>query len=665
MPNTWKRSSVPFGWISGTSHARFLICTAVLATLFWCLTPSGQVQAEDWRNVVQPIGTPYTGLLNLMEVEGVKGPLLTPTEANSLLGTYRSCTYPPFDASVPVADQTLVTLIRTTQTLYFARLFNTSDPNPNNRSNPAGSWVMRAATIRGLTAEQIRDVFSLPAVPTGISYARIPTGHVLWTGIAGPINSTVNPTYPDWGRGGGEQTLIDQRFATADSPAVVFVSMDLTGRALLYAPKAGTGNAGSVAAYFDSLIPSPATPDGTIDLAQYQARNLVSAYSSLDGVLGSLDWLSFTDLTAFSAALNQVSPERYDALPRIGVRNNLQFARAFGRRSQSGRTGAADFEQASNSVYDNSPFATERFAWADGWNPAASVPHFLADSSQSRMNPIIRNLWAAGMGEFGSQNDSGEHTGFDFASGGLVIGSDLFRHNGLTIGAGAGYLGSSLDWNDSGGNASIDSAKFGIYSSYAHPCGLFVDSLLAGGFDWKTMKRNIVFLDVAQTAHADTTGCDFMAQVRGGYDFPVGGWTVSPVAELTYIYLHQDGFDESGADVLDLTVRSMNNDTFRTLLGIRVEKGFALSENVRAAPALEIGWAHEIPLDNRSIEAGLIGQSGTFPVKGVDWDTDTLVIDASLKTRLSGNLNLSVGYNAEMSDDFLSHQVGIGLKYRF
>lgn len=660
-----RRSAVPFGWISAASHARFLICTAVLATVVWCLTPAGRVGAEDWRNVVQPIGTPYRGLLYLMGAEGVKGPLLTPTEANSLLRTYRSCNYPPFDASVSVADQTLITLIKTTQTLYFARLFNTSDPNPNNRSNPAGSWVMRAATIRGLTAEQIRDVFALPAVPTGISYARIPSGHVLWTGIAGPINSTVNPTYPDWGRGGGEQTFIDQRFATADIPAVVFVSMDLTGRALLYVPKASGSNAGSVAAYLDSLIPSPATPDGTIDLAQYQARNLVSAYSSLDGVLGSIDWLSFTDLTAFNAALNQISPERYDALSRIGVRNNLQFARAFGRRSQSGRTGTGDFEQASNSAFDDSPFATERFAWAEGRNPAAIAPHFLPNSTQSGTDPIVRNLWAAGMGEFGGQNNSGEHTGFDFTSGGFVIGSDLFRHNGLTFGAGAGYLGSSLDWKGSGGNASIDSAKFGIYSSYAHPCGLFVDGLLAGGFDWKTMKRNIVFLDVAQTARADTTGYDFMAQVRSGYDFPVGGWTVSPVAELTYIYLHQDGFDESGADVLNLAVRSMNNDTFRTLLGIRVEKGFAISESVRATPALEIGWAHEIPLDNRSVEAGLIGQSGTFPVKGVDWDTDSLVVDASLKTRLSGNMSLSVGYNAEASDDFLSHQVGIGLKCRF
>ncbi len=587
--------------------------------------------AEDWQAVVQPTGTPYSGLLWQMEAEGAQGPFLTPAEANTLLGAYRGCVYPPFDAFKPVWDQTTVTLIKTTETLYFSRTWNTSDPDPNKRSYPAGSWVMRAATVRGLTAEQIRDVFALPAVPTGISLARIPAGHVLWTGIAGPINSTVDPTYPDWGRGGGEQTFIDRRFATPERGEVIFISKDLTGRALLYAPVAGGGNAGNTASYLDSLIPSPATPDGVIDLAQYSARNLAGPYSRLDGILGPLDWLSFGDQATFASALNQLGPERYDALPRVELRNNLLFAKAFNRRSASSRS--------------------ETDGGGDGEGRQATGRNI--------------NVWGAGLGEFAYQNGSGEHTGWDASTGGFVMGADLIQSDGFLFGIGGGYLRTDLHWDNDGGTANFDSPKFGVYSNYTNSTGWFLDGLLAGGYDSVSVKRNIVFLDVADTAQSDPNGYGFLAQVRAGRDFPVAGWIVSPVAELDYLYLHREGFDETGADPINLSVRARDYQTFRTQLGAKVEKDFTVSGGARLTPSLELAWAHEIPLDGRTIESGIMSQGGSFLVNGLDRETDSLVVDARLRARLSGNTTIHASYGAEAGDDFISHQLGLGLSYRF
>lgn len=591
--------------------------------------------AADWRNVVQPTGSLYSGTLNKMESIGALGPLLVPADANSLLAQYKGCVYPPFDASVSASQQTSVTLIKTTKTLYLTRSYNTSDPDPNKRSNPAGSWVMRAATVRGLTAEQIKDVFALPAVPTGIAYARIPAGHVLWTGIAGPINSTVNSTYPDWGRGGGSQIYIDNRFATSGSAEVVYVSKDLSGRALLYSPIAGTGNAGSIASYLDSLIPGQATPQGTVDLTQYNARNLVGAYSQLDDVLGPLDWLSFGNQAVFTAALNQLGPERYDALTRVDVRNNLLFGKAFARRTLA----------------------------SDGTATAAAGRRNDADSASPGARDI--NFWATGLGEFGNFDGSGEHTGFDFSSGGFVLGVDVFRTDTLVLGVGGGYLRSDFNWDNQGGNTSIDSPKLGVYSNYTNPSGWFLDGLLTGGYDSMSVKRSIVFLDVANTAKSDPDGYDLLAQVRAGYEFPVAGWTITPKIELTYIYFQRSGFDETGAAPINLSVRGEDYQTFRTQLGIKVEKDIPDACGTIFTPSLEVAWAREMPLDSRRIESGIIGQSGFFVVGGVGYDTDGLVVNARLKARLSGNLNLYMGYGTEISEDLVSHQIGLGMSYRF
>ena len=386
----------------------------------------------------------------------------------------------------------------------------------------------------------------------------------------------------------------------------------------------------------DSLIPAPATPQGTIDLALYNARNLTGAYSRLDDILGPLDWLSFGDRTAFAAALNQLGPERYDAPALVGVRNNILFGKAFIRRNIAGQI--------------------EADGGADGDG---------RDADGLKRGNSNGNFWAAGLGEVAFRNGSGEHTGFDFTTSGFVMGVDLIRTDNLIVGIGGGYLRTDLHWDNDGGWAGLDSPKFGVYSNYADSAGWFLGGLLAGGYDSISVKRNIVFPDVDKTARSDPNGYDFTAQVRAGRDFPVAGWKVAPVVELVYIYLHREGFDESGADPVNLSVRAKDYQTFRTQLGAKVEKEFSTTGGVLLTPSLELAWAHEVPLGDSGIESGIQGQDGWFLVNGIDRQIDSLVIDAGLRARLSGNMTIHAGYGAEVGDGFVSHQVGVGLNFKF
>jgi outer membrane autotransporter protein len=513
------------------------------------------------------------------------GPFLDPTQANAIMFGI-GYTQPPWDT------HTQVTLITNTQTLYFARFY--TPPG----SSKYGSWVMRAASIRGLTAAQIKNLFSLQSLPTGIAYAVAPAGHVLWTGIAGPIAG--------WGAGGGEQTFLDNSYV----PPITFYSKNLTGGALLYAPIAGGRNAGKAASYLDSIIPS-----------SYQDRITPGRYSRLDPYLGPLDVLSFGAVSAFNAALNQIGPERYDAITQIGVRNGIQFGRAVSLHDRTGPSVRID-------------------------------PHSDIE------------LWATGIGEFGMQGGSGEHTGFNYDTGGAVMGVDLFRAGDTSLGVAAGFLRTNLDWKNSGGEANIDNPRLGIYGNYEKDSGLFLGSLLAGGQDGITGTRTIAYPGVNQGANMDFSGRDLMLQVNGGYTLRVRDWSVSPITELSYFYMHQSGLTETGADALDLVVRSRDDQTFRSQLGVRVE-GVKVVAGTPVTPSLEVGWAHEIPLNGRAITSSLVDQPGTFSVNGWSMDTDTLVVDAGVKAQLTTSTDCYARYEAEVGDHFTSHQISAGLRKSF
>lgn len=583
---------------------------------------NSDVSALEYYDLVQPIGNPYRGTLKYLESQGDQGPLLTPAQANSLMAQ-RGYTQPPWDSG------TQVTLYTNTTTLYYARFF--TPPG----SNQYGSWVMRAATVRGLTAAQIKDAFALQYAPTGVSYAVIPAGHVLWTGTAAPISG--------WGGGGGEQTFIDDSRA---NPQITYYWKNLSGGALLYAPVANAGNAGRTAAYLDGIIPT-----------NYQDRLTAGAYSSLDPYLGPLDVLGFTDFNGFNAALNQIGPERYDSLTRAGMRNDLLFGRAVSRRSQ-----ASVDPGASNPANGTSSEAT---GTSSPDKDIDSIKRAQSGVFNSRFDTRGIKFWATGVGEFGRQAGFGEHTGFDYYIGGAVLGADLLTVDNFTFGFTAGYLRTNLDWINNGGDASIDSPKFGVYFDYADTAGFFAKGLLSGGYEKISATRTISYPGVGQRADANTSGLDMMAQFSGGYEFRIREWSVSPVAELTWLYLHQDGFSESGADSLDLRVRSRGDQTFRSQLGLRVERPFTVGGDVPVTPSVEVGWAHETPLNGRSITASLVNQPGTFSVNGVTGDSENLVVDAGIKAKLNKNTHVFTRYEAETGDHFTAHQVGVGLTYAF
>jgi outer membrane autotransporter protein len=545
-----------------------------------------------------------------------------------------------------------VTEIMPSQTLYFVRMYD-----PANNVNQVGSWIMRAAEVRGLTPEQIRDRFALPTVPTMITMVVIPPNVTpLWTGYAGPILN------PPWGQGGGQQSFIMSKLLQYPDYQVLETNnypytgsflhgQPLGAQAMFYKPTVGGGNAGQVAAYLDQFIPRP--------------------YSDLENVYTLLDYLNFAGYGPgpLRAAMRQISPERYDALSTLGLRANLLFGDALMQRNQALRLGLAGGSGGSAAA-----------ALPEGLGRLAQLAYVCSFSDPRMVTPgmlpsqVTRRgigIWARGVGEFGNQGSSGDRTGFVYNTGGVVGGIDWQPRQDVILGLGAAYLGTGLNWDQGGGNADVNYAKFGLYGSYFTP-RWFVDGVFSGGVNWASTQRNINILSdtplipgVSRAATSSQTGHDLTVQCRGGVNFSLWNWSLTPMAGLAYFYLHQNAFEEQGADSLNLNVSANEAQTLRSTLGARLARTFTAPSGNKVTPEASLDWAHDFTLDNRVLNASLVELGGSFATNGFKGDIDTLLAGGGVTAQLTNGVALSGRYNAEIGRSFTSHMVNLGLRCEF
>lgn len=579
-PKPWQGDSrrKKFGGIFPEKLAVVLFLGLAVASFAGLTTLPAAAQSAVPSGLVLPIGTMIrtweSGATDYSTPNSVNLVLAYKGGNFSIDGAYHQ-TFAQFPANQGVPE------IMPSQPLYFVRLYN-----PTSGSNQVGAWIMRAADVRGLTSQQLQDRFALPAVPTMITYVLVPPNVApLWVGYAGPIAG--------WGQGGAQQLYLMSKLHDYfyNNPNVYkentnytavenanwgyipttsfFHGQLLSTQALSYAqPLQGRGNPGKIGAYLDRFSPAP--------------------YSDLENVYTALDYLNFADwgTTPLQKALNQIGPERYSSLSSLGQRTSLLFGDALLQRSQSLRQGLAGGELSGGNFGEGLGRLAQLASVCGFSDPRLVSPTLLPSPAASRS----LGLWARGVGEFGNQASGSDFTGFGYRTGGVVGGIDWQPRRDVILGFGSAYLASDLNWNNSGGTASVSNAKFGLYATYFTP-RFFLDGVFTGGANWTQASRRLSIVDnlpsdlaIARDAASNSTGHDLALHLQSGINLPVAGWELTPFARLSYFYLNQDAFSEQGADSLNLTVQGFSAQTLRSQLGLRAGHTFGLQGDVKLRP---------------------------------------------------------------------------------
>lgn len=558
--------------------------------------------AQNISPIIQPLG--FT--IQVWDAASVNA-YLAKWDPNIILGVTD-----PFDTRFPVTE------VQPTQPMYFVRVY--TEPN----SGPLGSFIVRASVVRGLTRQQIRDILALPVLPVKIDYVKVPGGrkYGLWTGIAGPIMSPGH----EWGNGGGLQTKIIGQETNPNPPPDLprwadysrlppesYMNVQVIGnKALSYSEVVKSGNAGKVAAYLDQHLPQP--------------------YSDMEMVYATLDYINADGPPELALALNQISPTVFDTYSTTLFRNDLLFERSL-------------------------------------------LEHPLGDPGPYNRNCF--SSWLNLAGEEGNQSQATDRIGYYYQTAALMSGADCRIGPNFKVGAGAGYMRDHLGWNKSAGNAEINNGKIGVYASYG-ASDYFVNSALTAGYSWSTATRHMNFsgvgiavlsqlvvdtLSVNRTATSNQYGGNVGFYINGGKNFQFNEWNILPTAQISYFYSEQDTFNESGAGDLNLRVQDFDAQTIRTQLALLLGKMFCTPQTGIIKTNVQLGWAHNFPLDNRVITASLPSLGGAFSVNGDHQETNELIASANIGTQVKKRFWIDAQYNAFFSHGFNSQALALIVKY--
>jgi outer membrane autotransporter protein len=268
-------------------------------------------------------------------------------------------------------------------------------------------------------------------------------------------------------------------------------------------------------------------------------------------------------------------------------------------------------------------------------------------------------VWANGWGDWVSVSDDGLAKGYDFTTGGFIIGVDYRITDHFAVGLTGGYAHTGATLQPSG-DIDVNTGRGGLYATYFDH-GFYFNAAAYGGYNsYDTSRQGLLGM-----ANGSTSSGEFSTWGEAGYDFHFGDFTVGPLGALQYTVVHVDGFDEQGS-LLPLHIHSDQQASLRTDLGARATYTARLG-NVLVIPTVTAAWEHEYFYTALPITASFLafpGQSATLfgPSEG----HDSAIINAGAAFQLTPRLSTYIGYQGQLGrDHYNANAVTGGFSFSF
>jgi outer membrane autotransporter protein len=150
-----------------------------------------------------------------------------------------------------------------------------------------------------------------------------------------------------------------------------------------------------------------------------------------------------------------------------------------------------------------------------------------------------------------------------------------------------------------------------------------------------------------------------------GLPFSSGVTTITPLASLAYVKLDQNGYTESDRNDTGaaLSVDSTKTDSLRSGLGAKLSVALATGE---LSPTLEARavWNHEFADTHQNITASF-DDGDSFTTNGVSQSRDSANLGVGVSLKSKNGQTLSVNYDAEVKNDYVSHTAALKARFDF
>jgi outer membrane autotransporter protein len=273
-------------------------------------------------------------------------------------------------------------------------------------------------------------------------------------------------------------------------------------------------------------------------------------------------------------------------------------------------------------------------------------------------------FWTQGVGSWGRLGSDGNAAGASRTLAGFFSGVDRRFGAGWLAGVAGGYTSSTASVSDRASSAHIDTAHLAGYAA-AISGPWKVRAAAASSFSTLGTSRSIVFPGFADTATARYGAV--AAQVFGevSYGLTLGQVAAEPFGGLAFVYLHTDGFSESGGGPAALGGSGHDTDIGYSMLGGRIATRYVQPNGMVLTPRLSAAWQHAVGAAAPGEALAFQSTAQPFTVAGLPLARDTALLESGLDLRLAPQARVGLSYSAQIGSHVQNNSVRGNLTWRF
>ena len=269
---------------------------------------------------------------------------------------------------------------------------------------------------------------------------------------------------------------------------------------------------------------------------------------------------------------------------------------------------------------------------------------------------------------FGDQDSTNRQRGFEFHIPGITGGVDYRFTDNFFLGAAFNFSSVDADLDSDGGGVDANAYSGSLYGTYYILEKIHFEGIVTFGFITYDIERSITSTTIEQAAESETDGTQFSFSFGGGYDFDVGGFTLTPLARLDYIRVDIDGYREhidntnSGA----LRFDSRDVDSLTSVLGAQGSYAISTSFGV-LLPQVRFDWLHEFLNDSKTIKASGINDNDTVSsvinITTNNPDRNFFNLGGGMSGTFAHGISAFIYYETLLGlDDLTSHNIVAGIR---
>jgi outer membrane autotransporter protein len=279
-------------------------------------------------------------------------------------------------------------------------------------------------------------------------------------------------------------------------------------------------------------------------------------------------------------------------------------------------------------------------------------------------------VWGRGYGFYEDVSGQSYAQGdYSAAMGGMMFGADVSLEGGLLAGAFAGFTPGDLSIQSTLGNTQVSlmGLNFGGYASWSPESGAsYLQGYAMAGYSAADQSRNILIPGLVRTATSSANVWGAMLGGEGGLNLKLGERAVlQPYLGLEYGYYTRNGYSESGAGSLNLSVSSQDANLLQPTGGARVMQSFDVG-NDRLTPYVGAAFVAQVPLGSwtESATNGFSGAQVFTYSEGAD-DQYGASFEAGLEFATSNRWTAYISFNGMAMTDttVFGGQIGINIPF--